>query len=42
MVHTHSGILLKEKNEIMPSAATLMGPEMMILSEVYQTKTNII
>ena len=31
-----------KKNEIMPFAATWMGPEMIILSEVSQTKKNII
>ena len=31
-----------KKNEIMPSAATWMDPETIILSEVSQTKTNII
>ena len=30
------------KNEIMPFAATWMDPEIIILSEVSQTKTNII
>ena len=29
-----------KKNEIMPFAATRMGPEMIILSEVSQKKTN--
>ena len=31
-----------KKNETMPFAATWMGLEMIILSEVSQTKTNII
>ena len=37
VVHTYSGILLShQKNKIMPSAATWMRPEMMILSETSQ------
>ena len=35
----HSAI---KKNEIMPSAATWMDLEIIILSEVSQTKTNIV
>ena len=30
-----------EKNEIMPFAATMMDPEIVILSEVSQRKTNV-
>jgi len=42
-IHTHSGILATHtKNEIMSFAATLINLEVIILSEVSQTKTNII
>ena len=42
VVHVYSGILLsQEKNELMPSIATWMDLEMIILSEVSQTETNI-
>ena len=41
--HTHSWVLLShKKNEILPSAATQMDPEIIILCEVSRTKTNII
>ena len=33
---------IKKKNEILPLAATRMDPEITILNEVSQTKTNII
>ena len=39
-VHIYNGILLK-KNKIMPFAVTWMDLEIIILSEVSQTKTNI-
>ena len=43
MVYIHNGILLSHKNnEIIPFAATWMEQEMNILSEVSQTKKNII
>ena len=39
VVHIHNGILLSHKNnEIMPSAATWMDSETVILSEVSQTE----
>ena len=42
-VHIHNGILLShKKNEIMPFATTWMDLEMIILSEVNQTKRSII
>ena len=42
-VHIYNGILLSHKNnEIIPFAATWMEQEMIILSEVSQTKKNII
>ena len=42
VVHTYNGILAIKKNEIMPFAATWMDPEIVVLSEVRQRKTNII
>ena len=42
MVHVYNGILAIKKNKIMPFAATWMDLETVILSEVSQTKTNII
>ena len=42
-VHIHDGILLSHnKNEIVPFATTWMDLEIIILSEVSQTKKNII
>ena len=43
VVHIYSGILLShKKNDIMPFAATWMDLEIIILSEVSQSKTSII
>ena len=37
MVHIYNGILFSHKNKIMPSAATRMDLETVILSEVRKT-----
>ena len=43
MVHIYNGILLShKKNEIMPSAATCMGLQIIILSEACQTESQIL
>ena len=42
-IHIYNGILLSHKrDEIMPFAATWMDLEIVILSEVSETKTNMI
>ena len=42
-IYIYNGILLShKKEEIMPFAATWMDLEIVILSEVSQTKTNIV
>ena len=43
VVHVYSGILLsQEKNELMPSIATWMDLESVILSEINPTERNIV
>ena len=43
MGHIYNGLLLSQKkNEIMPYAAIWMALEIIILSEISQTKTSII
>ena len=42
VIHVSNGILAIKKNKIMPFEATRMDLEIIILSEVSQTKTNII
>ena len=42
MVYMHNGILAIRKNEIMPFTITWMDLDIIRLSEVSQTKTNII
>ena len=43
VVHIHNGILLShKKNQIIAFVATWMDLEIIMLSEVSQTKTNII
>ena len=40
MVHIHDGILAIKKHKIMPFAATWMGLETVILSEISQKENN--
>ena len=40
-IHIHQGILVTQKNKIMPFAATWMDLEIVLLTEVSQIKTNI-
>ena len=42
VIYLYSGILLGQKNEIMPFSATWMDPEIITLRDVSQRKTNII
>jgi len=43
VIHTYNGVLVNyKKNKIMPFAATWMGIEMIILSEVSHRKANMI
>ena len=42
LIHTVEYYSAIKKNEIMPSAATWVDLEMIILSEVNQTKTNTV
>ena len=40
VIHKYSGILCHEKNKIIPSAATWMELEIVVLNEVNQTQRN--
>lgn len=42
VVHLYHGMLVIKRNKITPSAAPWMYLELVILSEISQTKTNII
>ena len=43
VVHIYNGLLLShKKNEVMPFSVICMVPEIIILNEVSQRKTNII
>ena len=41
-LHTHSGILVIKKNEILPLAAMWMDLENIMLSEISQAKANAV
>ena len=42
MVHKHNEVLVIKRNEIMPFSTTWMDLEIVTLSEVSETRTNIV